>query len=371
MNTVKHLKAFRFRLYPDENQKEYFSKVFGCVRFIYNKMLNDKIEFYENTGTALKNAPAMYKEEFPWLKEVDSLALANAWMNLQKAFNNFFRSPKTGFPKFKSKKHSKDSYTTNNQGGNIYINGGHIKLPKIGLIKIKQHRQLPNASIIKSVTIAKEKSGKYYVSILAEYELNIQENQLDIENSIGLDYSSHDFYVDNFGHKADYPRFYRKYQNILAREQRKLSKMIRGSNNYKKQRIKVATIQEKIHNCRLDFLHKLSTNLANTYDYIFVEDINLQGLAQCLKLGKSTNDNSFGEFRTLLNYKMYERGKVFYKINKWEPTSQTCCLCGYKNSEVKDLSIRSWRCPNCNTQLDRDINAAMNIRRTGIAAFSN
>lgn len=368
---MKHLKAFRFRLYPTGAQREYFLKVFGCVRFIYNKMLNDKIEFYKSTGAILNNTPAMYKEEFPWLREVDSLALANAQINLQKAFNNFFRSPKTSFPKFKSKKHSKDSYTTNNQSGSIYINGGHIKLPKIDLIKIKQHRLLPDKSIIKSVTITKEKSNKYYASILAEYELIIQENQLNIENSIGLDYSSHDFYVDNFGNKADYPKFYRKHQDVLAREQRKLSKMLQGSNNYEKQRIRIATIQEKIHSCRLDFLHKLSIKLANNYDYVFVEDINLRGLAQCLKLGKSTNDNSFGEFRTLLKYKMYERGKVFYKIDKWEPTSQTCHLCGYKNSEIKNLSIRSWQCPNCGVSLDRDINAAINIRNAGIIAFSN
>ena len=318
----------------------------------------------------LNNTPAMYKEEFPWLREVDSLALANAQINLQKAFNNFFRSPKTSFPKFKSKKHSKDSYTTNNQGGSIYINGGHIKLPKIDLIKIKQHRLLPDKSIIKSVTITKEKSNKYFVSILTEYEIDIQENQLDIENSIGLDYSSHDFYVDNFGNRANYPKFYRIYQDKLAIEQRKLSKMKLHSNKYEKQKIRVAKIQEKIHNCRLDFIHKLSTELSNSYDYIFIEDINLQGISQCLKLGKSTSDNSFGRFRELLKYKMYERGKVLYKISKWEPTSQVCNVCGCKNTEVKNLAIRDWICPDCGAKLDRDVNAAINIRKSGILDFS-
>lgn len=366
---MKYLKAFRFRLYPNKEQIEYFSRTFGCVRFIYNKMLNDKIEHYKATKLALKNTPAMYKDEFPWLRDVDSLALANAQMNLQTAFKNFYKDVKVGYPKFKSKKFDKDSYTTNNQGGNIYIDNKHIKLPKIGFVKIKQHRQLPENSTIKSVTITKEKSSKYFVSILTEYEIDIQENQLDIENSIGLDYSSHDFYVDNFGNKANYPKFYHIYQDKLAREQRKLSRMKLHSNNYEKQKIVVAKIQEKIHNCRLDFLHKLSTELANTYDYIFVEDINLQGIAQCLKLGKSTNDNSFGKFRELLKYKMYERGKVLHKINKWEPTSQVCNICGCKNTEIKDLSVREWICPDCGAKLDRDINAAINIRKSGILDF--
>ena len=312
----------------------------------------------------------MYKDEFPWLRDIDSLALANAQMNLQTAYNNFFRNPKIGFPKFKSKKFDKDSYTTNNQKGNIYLEDNYIKLPKIGFVKIRQHRQLPENSIIKSVTVTREKSNKYYISILTEYEINIQENQLDIENSIGLDYSSHDFYVDNFGNRAGYPKYYRLYQDKLAKEQKKLSKMKLHSNNYEKQKIEVAKIHEKISNCRLDFLHKLSTNLANTYDYIFVEDINLQGIAQCLKLGKSTIDNSFGRFRDFLKYKMYERGKFLHKINKWEPTSQACSVCGCKNSEVKDLNIREWVCPDCGAKLDRDINAAVNIRKSGMLDFS-
>lgn len=363
---MKYLKAFKFRLYPNREQIEYFSKTFGCVRFIYNKMLNDKIEHYKDTKLLLRNTPAMYKDEFPWLRGVDSLALANAQINLQTAYNNFFRNPKNGFPKFKSKKFDRDSYTTNNQRGNIYIDDKYIKLPKIGFVRIKQHRHLPENSIIKSVTVTKEKSNKYYISILAEYEINIQENQLNIENSIGLDYSSHDFYVDSKGNRAGYPKYYRLYQDKLAKEQRKLSKMKLHSNNYEKQKIRVAKIQEKIHNCRLDFLHKLSTELANTYDYIFIEDINLQGLTQCLKLGKSTNDNSFGKFRELLKYKMYERGKILHKINKWEPTSQVCNVCGCKNTEVKNLSIREWICPDCGTRHDRDINAAKNILRAGL-----
>ena len=370
---MKYLKAFKYRIYPNKQQEEYFSKTFGCVRFIYNRMLNDKIEYYNEFKETLNNTPAQYKDEFPWLKEVDSLALANAQMNLQTAFKNFFKNKgKVGFPKFKSKKNYKDSYTTNCQKGNIYISedNKYVCLPKIKLVRIKLHRQLPQNSIIKSVTISKTKSGKYYISILCEYELNIQEKQLSVENSIGLDYSSHDFYVDNNGNKANYPKYYRLMQEKLAKEQRKLSKMKLHSNNYEKQRVKVAKISERIANQRLDFQHKLSTKLANTYDYVFVEDINIQAISRCLRLGKSTMDNSFGQFRQLLQYKMFERGKIFHKIGRFEPTSQTCSECGCKHSITKDLSIRKWICPDCGAELDRDINAAKNIRKSGILNFS-
>ena len=367
---MKYLKAFKFRIYPNIEQRVLFAKTFGCVRFIYNNMLNDKIEYYKETKLSLNNTPAQYKQEFEWLKEVDSFALCNAQMNLQNAYSNFFRNPKIGFPKFKSKKYNKDSYTTNRCGNNIQLKDNYLKLPKLGFVKIRQHRPLPANSIIKSVTVSHSKTDKYFASILTEYDLNIPNKQLDIQNSIGLDYSSHDFYVDNFGTQPNYPKFYRIAQNKLVKEQRKLSKMKLHSNNFEKQKIKVAKVSEKVQNCRLDFIHKLSTQLANKYDYVFVEDINMKGMSQCLSLGKSTLDNSFGKFRTILQYKLFERGKVLHKINKWIPTSQTCNVCGCKNTITKNLSIRKWICPECGTQLDRDINAAINIRNCGILDFA-
>ena len=202
-------KAYKFRLYPNKEQEIMFAKTFGCVRFIYNKMLADKIEYYKETKQKLNNTPAQYKKEFEWLKEVDSLALANAQMNLQTAYNNFFRTPKVGFPKFKSKKKNKNSYTTNNQNGTVSIVDGKLKLPKIGLVKMKQHRFIPDEQKIKSVTITKTPSGKYYVSILVEYEQYIPDVQLDKNKALGLDYASHSFYVDSQGREADYPKFYR------------------------------------------------------------------------------------------------------------------------------------------------------------------
>lgn len=363
-------KAFKFRLYPNREQEEYFSKCFGCCRFIWNKMLEDKINYYQANHKTLNNTPAQYKSEFEWLKEVDAIALANVQMNLQTAFNNFFKFPKFGYPKYKSKKNNHQSYTTNNASNCLRIEGNYINLPKIKLVRIKMHRQIPEGYKIKRATISKTPSGKYYISILTEYEYEIPQPKLNPNSSIGLDYSSHNFYADSQGVNADYPKFFRITQERLAKEQRKLSKMVNGSNNYNKQKIKIAKIYEHISNQRLDWIHKLSTQLARKYDYIFVENINLQSIAQCLRLGKSTMDNGFGIFRNLLQYKMDDRGKIFYRINKFTPTSQVCHCCGCKSSITKDLSIRSWICPECGAELDRDINAAINIKTAGLAELN-
>lgn len=357
-------KAYKFRLYPDKKQEILFAKTFGCVRFIYNEMLSDKIEYYKETKQKLNNTPAQYKKEFEWLKEVDSLALANAQLNLQTAYNNFFRNTKAGFPKFKSKKRNKFSYTTNNQNGTVAIVEGKLKLPKVGLVKMKQHRIIPSDQKIKSATISKTPSGKYYVSVLVEYEQYIPNIQLDKDKVLGLDYASHSFYVDSQGREADYPRFYRNAQNKLAKEQRKLSLMKYGSNNYYKQKVVVAKIHEHIANQRKDFIHKLSTQLANEYDIVCVEDINMQNMARSLKLGKSTNDNGFGMFRDILSYKLADRGKAFVKIDKWFPSSKMCGHCGSINHELT-LSDRVWTC-GCGATINRDENAAINIMNEGL-----
>jgi putative transposase len=358
-------KAYKFRIYPNKDQEILFTKTFGCVRFIYNRMLSDKIEYYKETKQKLNNTPAQYKKEFEWLKEVDSLALANAQMNLQTAYGNFFRSPKTGFPKFKSKKRNKASYTTNNQKGTISIIDGKLKLPKVGLVKMKQHRVIPSNQVIKSATISKTPSGKYYISILVEYEQYIPNIQLDKNKALGLDYASHSFYVDSQNREADYPKFYRNALTKLAKVQRKLSLMKYNSNNYYKQKLRVAKLHEHISNQRKDFIHKLSTKLANEYDYICVEDINMQGLAQSLKLGKSTNDNGFGMFRTILGYKLADRGKQLIKIDKWFPSSKMCRHCGAINKDLT-LADRVWTC-ECGTIINRDENAAINIMNVGLS----
>ncbi|MCM1009050.1 MAG: IS200/IS605 family element RNA-guided endonuclease TnpB [Ruminococcus flavefaciens] len=357
-------KAYKFRIYPNSEQQIMLAKTFGCVRFIYNRMLSDKIKYYEETKQKLNNTSAQYKKEFEWLKEVDSLALANAQMNLQTAYNNFFRSPKVGFPKFKSKHKNRKSYTTNCVNENISIENGYIKLPKIGLVKMKQHRQIPSDYKLKSVTVSQNPSGKYYISVLFEYENQIQEQVL--QNFLGIDFSMHELYKDSNGNEPQYSRYYRQAEKKLKREQRKLSKMQKGSNNRNKQRIKVAKMHEKVANQRKDFLHKQSAMITKLYDCVCIEDLDMKAMSQALNFGKSVSDNGWGMFVTFLKYKLEEVGKRLIKVNKFFASSQICSCCGYKNPDTKNLSIRAWDCPECGAHHDRDVNAAINIRNEGM-----
>lgn len=327
-------------------------------------MLSDKIKYYEETKQKLNNTPAQYKTEFEWLKEVDSLALANAQINLQTAYNNFFRSPKVGFPKFKSKKSNRKSYTTNCVNGNIKLENNYITLPKVGKVKVKQHRIVPSDYKLKSVTVSQSPSGKYYASILFEYENQVQE--IEPQTFLGLDFSMHELYKDSNGNESCYPRYYRQAEKKLAREQRKLSKMQKGSNNRNKQRIKVAILHEKVANQRKDFLHKQSRQIANVYDCVCIENLDMKAMSQGLHFGKSISDNGWGMFTTYLKYKLEDMGKQLVKVDKFFASSQICNVCGYKNSETKDLAVRAWDCPQCSTRHDRDINAAINIRNEGM-----
>ena len=357
-------KAYKFRIYPNAEQQIILTKTFGCVRFIYNQMLSDKINHYEETKQKLNNTPAQYKSKFPWLKEVDSLALANAQMNLQTAYNSFFRNPKIGFPKFKSKKSNRRSYTTNCVNGNISIDNGFLKLPKVGLVKLKQHRLILSNYKLKSVTISQTPSGKYYASVLFEYENKIQEQEL--HDFLGLDFSMHGLYKDSNGNEPAYPRYYRQAEERLKREQRKLSLMQKGSKNRSKQRIKVANLHEKVANQRKDFLHKQSRQIANAYDCVCIENLDMKAMSQSLNFGKSVADDGWGMFVTFLKYKLEETGKRLVKVNKFFASSQICNACGYKNTATKNLSIRAWDCPECGAHHDRDINAAINIRNEGM-----
>ena len=243
--------VYRFRIYPNKAQKELFARTFGCVRFVYNRMLAEKKEYYEKTGKTLQVTPAKYKPEFPWLKEVDSLALCNAQLHLQTAYKNFFRDASVGFPGFKSKKNPVKSYTTNCVNGNISLQNGKLKLPKAGLVRIKQHRTINESGQLKGATISQEADGRYYVSLLYCCEEPIPKNQT-VKTVLGLDFSMKELYVDSNGYHADYPRFFRKAQKKLAREQRRLSHCEKGSSRYKKQQKKwqgsilISHISEKI-----------------------------------------------------------------------------------------------------------------------------
>ena len=276
------LKAYKYRLYPNKEQEEYFAKCFGCVRFIYNRMLSDKIDYYKETKKKLNNTPAQYKKEFEWLKEVDSLALANAQLNLQSAYNNFFTRPDVGFPKFKSKKNHYYSYTTNNQGGNIYVSDRYIKLPKIGLVRVKKHRDFEG--IIKSVTVSKNPSGKYYVSVLVNCEE--QEKLSKTDNKIGIDLGIKEFAITSDGEMIENPKYLRKSEKKLRKLQKDLSRCQKGSKNREKCRIKVARQHEKIANQRKDFLHKLSKQIVDENQVIVLENLKVKNMMSNHKLAK-------------------------------------------------------------------------------------
>lgn len=377
MIPIERLKSYKFRIYPTTMQEEFFAKSFGCVRKVYNLMLDERIKAYREykLGSSKQTklpTPAKYKKDYPFLKEVDSLALSNAQQHLDKAYKNFFRDKSVGFPKFKSKKQPVQSYTTNNQKGTIsLIDNRYIKLPKLkSVVKIKLHRKIKGD--IKSATISKHASGKYYISLLCKEDIKTMPKT---NQSVGIDLGISDFAILSDGQKIDNQQFTRKMAKKLAREQRKLSRRLlvakkRGVNvseakNYQKQKQKVARLHEKVKNQRNDFLNKLSTDIIKNHDIICIEDLNTRGMLKNHKLAKNISDVSWYSFVVKLEYKAEWYGRTIIKIDRWFPSSQICSSCGY-NDGKKSLSIREWECSNCHSQHDRDINASKNILTEGL-----
>lgn len=362
-------RAIKYRVYPTDEQKEFFVKSFGCCRKIYNLMLADKIAYYKATGKTLMTTPAQYKKDYPYLSEVDSLALANVQMNLQEAYTEFFKK-KNKFPKFKSLKHCRKSYTTNNQKGTVSLLDNAIKLPKIGAVKAKIHRLPEENWVLKAATVSQASDGKFYISIRFEYE-DVVAVAVNPDNVIGLDYKSDGLYMDSNGKIGTNHKFYKESHKKLAKEQRRLSRKIGSkkneakSNNYLKQLKKVNKIHRHIANQRLDSLHKKSAEIANQYDAVCVEDLNMQAISnKRFGNGKATLDNGYGIFLKLLEYKLNDRGKKLVKVDKWYPSSQLCHNCGSRK-KLK-LKERVYQCSSCGLTIDRDYNAAINIKNEGL-----
>lgn len=358
-------RAYKYRLYPNQEQRNLILRNISYARFLYNKMLEDTIAYYKEHRKLLNTSPTPYKKKYPWLRDADSLALMNAHQYLRKAFQKFFSEKKIGFPKFKSYKHSKWSYTTNVLNGNIQMTETKIKLPKIGWINYRRHR--PFQGTLKSVTVTCSRAGRFFASCLFEIS-DVPVALVPIQKAVGLDYSSPKLYVDHNGKSPNYPRFFRKSEQKLAKEQRKLSHMQKGSNNWLRQKQKVAKFYEHIANQRSDFLQKLSTQIANEYDLVGIEDLNTRAMSQSLHLGKSTLDNGWGEFTRLLQSKLDVQGKQLIKVSKWFPSTKTCSRCG--NIKPVKLSERIYICPKCGDVLDRDKNAAINIRKEALRLAS-
>lgn len=356
------VKAFKFRIYPTEEQELLLQKTFGCVRYVYNYFLARRIKAYKENKETIglcqcSRELTQLKKELEWLKEPDKWALGNALRDLDDAYDRFFKQ-QAKYPKFKSKKDHRNSYRTTFCDNNIEVSGKTIKIPKLGKIKYRDNRHFIIGKICYA-TISQNPSGKYYISICCK---NIEEVKLHKSNkSVGIDLGLKEFAVTSDGNKIANPKYLDKSLKRLAVLQKRLSRKSSGSNNWNKARITVAKCYEYIANQRKDFLQKLTTEFIYNYDTICIEDLKVSNMIKNHKLARHISDVSWYEFRRELEYKASWYDKEICVIDRFYPSSQTCSSCGYVNKKIKDLSIREWTCPNCGTHHDRDINAAINI----------
>ena len=373
---MKITKALKMRICPNKEQALKIDKTIGSCRYVYNHMLARNKKVYERRNEHLsyydmQNLLPSIKEYLPWLKESDSQALKYACRQVNKAFDGFFKK-RTNFPKFHNKRTSRQSYTTTNKA---YIDYNHderkVRLPFIGWTHCSDNRILKDCEF-KQATVSK-KNGKYYVSITYSIEKTVHPVAVSESQALGLDYKSDGLYVDSNSNMAGMPKWFRGSQAKLKKEQRKLRNKVGSqkgetkSHGYLKQLQKVRNLHEHIANQRLDYLHKESTRLADQYNVILIEDLNMKAIAnKGFGNGKATFDNGWGMFTTMLDYKMAERGKHLQKIDRWFPSSQTCNICGCVNEDVKNLNIRKWTCPHCGAEHNRDTNAALNIKLEGL-----
>lgn len=367
-------KGVKLRIYPNREQENLINKIFGCCRLIYNKGLDMRNSAYENGEKVGYNQTAEMLTElkkqlnFEFLKEADSIALQQSLRDLDRGFVNFFEK-RAGYPKFKAK-HSTQTYRTVNINNNIHIVGGHIKLPKIGYVKVKQTMEVGH---INNATIKKTPTGKFFVVLNIDFEPEAREIE---NNRIGINMGINEFCTYSNGDKTENPKHIKKNLKKLRREQKRLSNKQKGSNNYSKQRIRVAKVYENISNQRNDFLQKLSTRMISENQTICLEDISVKDIIAetqnsdvCSKqkrnMNRSQYDVSWAEFFRMLDYKAKWYGNTIIKVPSDYPSSRICHSCG-KQQEKLDPRIRKWKCPACGETHDRDINAAINILNKGL-----
>lgn len=355
---IQDFYTFRYRIYPTlEQQKRIDMTAIACKR-LYGVALQDMITHHQETGQILVPNVKQYRlDHHLGLKDIDPMALSNALLHLRRVFDQYLKKSQYPGP---TRAKNRLSYST--AASEVSIQGKRIYIPRIGAVKIVLHRPLPEGKKVLRVTLTKDIGGKYFVSLLYD-RLRPYPNECDAteDNTIGLDYSVPKFYVDSDGSSPQHPHFFEEEKERIERIQSRLKGMKKGSKNYIKEEQKLFRIYEKICNRRLDWLHKESRRLADRYDYVSVEDLDLQNIASLYSLGKRTMDNSYGRFLEFLDYKMRAQGKQLIKINRWIRSSQTCHRCGYVNKALT-LDVRFWDCPRCGNHNSRDHNAALNIK---------